>query len=230
MEKLYDSTRKLISTEISKALSHCRARSRLYNNILFKVWKLYQEDWKRTEDPSTQLVTLVELFLFWIEGHEDMRRLHSWDVSSWMYAIGYPMLDVLMWTVVWIGVAVLRVDYSNVDVAVTHLHLQWEEENSTFPTESWRHIFLSHLKLQEDEACQSTHQMDLWIYVMPISWDFICCDQSVFQHTKCIDPKSTLRQPVEYIFIFFFPLTLSFGTGQDWSRWMYFTFEHQLSM
>lgn len=98
MEKLYASTRKLINTEISKALSHCRARSRVYNNILLKVWKLYEEDWKRTEDPSIQPVTLVELFLFWIEGHEDIRRVHSWNVSSWMYAIGYPMLDVLMWT------------------------------------------------------------------------------------------------------------------------------------
>ena len=59
----------------------------------------------------------VELFLFWIDGHEDTRRQHRWDVTSWMYAAHVGCTDVDPSTV-WIGVAAIHLDYSSVDVAV----------------------------------------------------------------------------------------------------------------
>lgn len=48
------------------------------------------------------------------------RRRRGWDVTSWMYTLWNPMLDVLIWTLV-IGVAVTCVDYSNADLAEWYL-------------------------------------------------------------------------------------------------------------
>lgn len=136
MEELLHSvhiSRRQIQYICPRLYSHFRMRLTIYNkHVLSKVWKLYQEDFARTLRIQTtnQPAKFVELFLFWIDGHEDTRRPHSWDVPSWMYAIRYPMLDVLMWTLVWIGIAAIHLDYSSVDVAVWGLSICGGEKSA----------------------------------------------------------------------------------------------------
>lgn len=72
-------------------LNHFRMQLTIYNNhFLSQIWKLYQEDFARTLRSQTTNQQSLELFSFWIDGHEDTRRPHSWDVPSWMYAIPIP--------------------------------------------------------------------------------------------------------------------------------------------
>lgn len=53
------------------------------------------------------------------DGHEDTRRPRSWDVHCpGCTHHRYPVLDVLMWTLVWIDVAAIHLDYLRVDVVV----------------------------------------------------------------------------------------------------------------
>ncbi len=73
---------------------------------------------KNIEDPNNQPIKFVELFLFWMmamKTHED-RIVGMYIPGCTQYR--NPMLDVLMWTLVWIGVAAIHLDYPKVDVAV----------------------------------------------------------------------------------------------------------------
>lgn len=71
-----------------------------------------------------------------------------------MYVIQYTALDVLMWNLVWIGVAVIPLDYPSVDVGVYVLSME-----NKYVTESRRLLFLKCLERlrQKNEAYKCVH-------------------------------------------------------------------------
>lgn len=104
----------------------------------------------------------------------------------------YPMLDVLMWTLVWIGVAAIHLDYLKVDVAVWGLS---EKSTPKYFTENWRQFFSKELELllQKNEAFPYKHlmrSMDLGIMsCLSAHEDFMCCDHSVCESASLCEVK-----------------------------------------
>lgn len=196
--------------------------------------KTLQEHWG-SKQPTNQPATFVELFLFWIDGHEDTRRPHSWDVPSWMYAIWYAMLDVLMWTLVWIGVAAIHLDYSSVDVAVWGLSICGEEKSTPSSYRELKTHFFKVIWNVKDEDYLYIHRigsMDCGIISYPRS-GILCAVMIVSESTSMYAVKLLdINQ-----WNTFFPIKLNFWnillpltTRQDWSSWMYFPFGHQLTL
>lgn len=81
--------------------------------MLSQIWKLYKEDLARMRMVQTKSLWSYSCFgLMAMKTHEDC------IVGMYPPGCTHPMLDVLMLTIVWIGVAAVHLDYSSVDVAV----------------------------------------------------------------------------------------------------------------
>lgn len=81
--------------------------------LLSQIWKLYQEELARS-----QMIQTISLWSYSCFGLMAMKTHEDRIVGMYPPGCTHPMLDVLMPTLVWIGVAALPLDYSRVDIAV----------------------------------------------------------------------------------------------------------------
>lgn len=128
----------------------------------------------------------------------------------------YPMLDVLMWTLVWIGVAAIHLDYLKVDVAVWGLN---EKSTPKCFTENWRQFFSKDLELllQKMKLSHTIHlmrSMDLGIMsCLSAHEDFMCCDHSVCESASLYEVKLLDILPWNTFLTFSWCMfSLTFGT------------------
>lgn len=162
----------------------------------------------------------VELFLFWIDGHEDTRRLHSWDVHSWMYTIPRPHVGCTD-----VDPSMDRCSspsFGLLESGCSCVRPQWGEEHSKYVTESRRQLLVVWNVTLKNEAFPYVDLMkSMDCGIMSCLWareDFMCSDHSVCECTSLFDLNYlTFTSGIPFwrltpFFVILFKRSLIFGT------------------
>ena len=155
--------------------SHFRMKSTIYTkHFLSQIWKLYQEDFTTTlriQTTNKQSLWSYSCFGLMAMKTQEDRIVGMYPPGCTQYR--YAMLDVLMWALVWIGVAAIHLDYSRVDLAAWGVS---KEKSTPSMLQRTEDDFLKGTWNASTErwilpTCTPDKIHGLWNYVMPVtSW------------------------------------------------------------